>query len=228
MFPRRSLNTLKKTNFIQKIKVAPSILAADYSHLAKDIKKVEAAGCDLLHIDVMDGHFVPNITIGPMVVKAIRKITKLPLHSHLMIENPFRYINEFIDAGSDIITVHIETVTKNEINKYKKTVNARGVKLGVSLNPATPVERILPLAGSLDWVLVMSVNPGFGGQEFIPSVIPKIKKLRGVYSCDIEVDGGVNDKNAPLLIEAGANVMAAGTYIFKAKNTKQAMEKLRR
>ena len=210
-----------------RIKIAPSLLSADFSCLKRQIQKVERAGADMLHIDVMDGHFVPNITIGPLVVKHIRKVTRLPLDVHLMIENPEDYIEPFVKAGSDMITVHIETISKSKIKYQRLRLNARGVKLGVSLNPNTRLSKIEDVLKFVDFVLVMSVYPGFGGQKFIPGVLPKIKRLRSLFKGDISVDGGVNDKVAPALIKAGANILAAGSYIFGAKNTKQAIERLR-
>jgi len=210
-----------------KIKVAPSILSADFSCLDREIKKVEQAGVDMLHIDVMDGHFVPNITIGPAVVKSIRKITKLPLDVHLMIERPQDFIDSFIKAGSDMITVHIETVSVLELKRIRSRLRAHRVKLGISLNPATSFGRIKPVLKMVDFVLVMSVNPGFGGQEFIFSVLPKIRQIRECFPGDIAVDGGINDKTGRLVIEAGASVLAAGSYIFKANNYKEAIRRLR-
>lgn len=209
------------------IKIAPSLLSADFSCLKQEIKKVESAGADMLHIDVMDGHFVPNITIGPVVVKYIRRVTKLPLDVHLMIENPEKYVDNFADAGSDMITLHIETISKNKLKAQKRKLNKKGIKLGISLNPETPLSKIRPVLGIADFVLVMSVHPGFGGQKFIPSALPKIKKLRSIFQGDISVDGGVNDKVAGKLIRAGANILAAGSYIFSAKNAKSAMERIR-
>lgn len=210
-----------------KIKIAPSILSADFSCLEREIKKVEAAGADMLHIDVMDGHFVPNITIGPVVVKYIRRVTRLPLDVHLMIENPEDFIEPFVEAGSDMITVHIETLSAARIKKLKARLAKSKVRLGVSLNPATPLSKIRAVLGSVDFILVMSVNPGFSGQAFIPAVLPKIRKLRAIFSGDIAVDGGVNDRLAASLIKAGANILAAGSYIFGAKNIKSAMERIR-
>jgi ribulose-phosphate 3-epimerase len=210
-----------------KIKVAPSILSADFSCLSDEIKKVERAGADLLHIDVMDGHFVPNITIGPVVVKHIRRVTQLPLDVHLMIENPEKYIDGFIRAGSSMITVHIETTSAAKIRAFKKKLAKSGIRLGVSLNPDTPLSKIKGVLGCVDFVLVMSVFPGFSGQKFIPSALPKIKKLRSIFKGDISVDGGVNDRIAGSLIRAGANILAAGSYIFGAKNTKEAIERIR-
>lgn len=210
-----------------KIKVAPSLLSADFSCLEREIKKVESAGADLLHIDVMDGHFVPNITIGPVVVKYIRKVTKLPLDVHLMIENPQQYIDSFISAGSDMLTVHIEAVSRNGLRAMSKELRAKGVKFGISLNPATPLAKIKPVLGLADFILVMSVNPGFGGQEFIPGVLSKIKQLRSIFKGDIGVDGGINERTAKLVIRAGANVLAAGSYIFAAKNKVGAIERIR-
>ncbi|MDD5155451.1 MAG: ribulose-phosphate 3-epimerase [Candidatus Omnitrophica bacterium] len=210
-----------------KIKVAPSILSADFSRLAEEIKKVESAGADLLHIDIMDGHFVPNITIGPVVVKYIRKVTALPLDVHLMIADPGKYMDDFIRAGSDMITVHIETASTAEIAVFKKKLSKAGIKLGVSLNPDTPLSKIKGALKFVDFVLVMSVFPGFSGQKFIPSVLPKIKKLRSMFNGDISVDGGVSDKVAGALIAAGANILAAGSYIFGAKNVKSAIERIR-
>lgn len=210
-----------------KIKIAPSILSADFSCLGKEIIKAEAAGADLFHIDVMDGHFVPNITIGPAVVKDIRKLTKLPLDVHLMIEQPQKFIGSFADAGSDMLTVHIETVTKAELRSESLELRKRGIKLGISLNPATPLSRITPLLGIVDFVLVMSVNPGFGGQRFIPAVLPKIRKLRSIFEGDISVDGGINAQTAKAAVRAGANILACGSHIFNSKNYKQTIRRLR-
>ncbi len=210
-----------------KIKIAPSILSADFSCLAAELKKVQRAGAELIHIDVMDGHFVPNITIGPVVVKYIRRSTSLPLDVHLMIENPAKYIGAFVNAGSDMITVHIETVTLKELAAIARGLKKSRVKLGVSLNPATPLNRIKKALPLVDFVLVMSVNPGFGGQAFIPQALKKIKQLRAIFKKDIAVDGGINNINAKLARNAGANVLAAGSYIFGAKNTKQAIDSLR-
>ncbi len=210
-----------------KIKIAPSLLSADFGSLAKDIKRVEKAGADMLHVDIMDGHFVPNITIGPVVVKYMRKATALPLDVHLMIENPGKYIDAFVEAGSDMITVHIETVSAKEIKTIAQSLRPKRVKLGISLNPATPISKIKPVLKFVDFILVMSVNPGFGGQAFIPSAQSKIKQLRAIFKKDIAVDGGINALTGRLVREAGANVLAAGSYIFGAKNTKQAIESLR-
>jgi ribulose-phosphate 3-epimerase len=209
------------------IKIAPSILSADFSCLGREIKRVEKAGADMLHIDVMDGHFVPNITIGPVVVAFIRKVTTLPLDVHLMIEKPHNFIKPFVDAGSDMITVHIETIPAAKIRALKKLLRREKVRLGVSLNPDTPLSRVRGLIGVADFFLVMSVFPGFAGQKFIPGVIPKIKKLRSLFKGDISVDGGVNDETAGSLIRAGANVLASGSYIFGAQDAASAMERIR-
>lgn len=211
----------------RKIKIAPSILSADFSCLDKEIRKVEAAGADMLHIDVMDGHFVPNITIGPVVVKYIRRVTKLPLDVHLMIEDPGEFIDEFIKAGSDMITAHIETINAKRYALYAKRLKSKGIKVGISLNPPTPLSKIEPLFNIVDFVLVMSVNPGFSGQEFIPSALTKIRNLRSIFNGDIAVDGGVNDRVAGDIIKAGANILAAGSYIFGAKDAKTAIERIR-
>jgi ribulose-phosphate 3-epimerase len=210
-----------------KILIGASILSADFSTLKSEIKRVEAAGVDMLHVDIMDGHFVPNITIGPAVVSDIRKCTGLPLDVHLMIKDPFFYADRFIEAGADKITFHIETVTAAQVKNKAKTLKAKGAQLGVSLNPSTPLAKIKGVLGVVDFVLVMTVNPGFGGQKFIPQVLPKIRKLRSVFSGDISVDGGINGDNAKSIIEAGANILAAGTYIFKAKDTREAIRRLR-
>jgi ribulose-phosphate 3-epimerase len=210
-----------------KIKVAPSILSADFSCLDREIMRVARAGADLLHIDVMDGHFVPNITIGPAVVKYIRKVTDLPLDVHLMIENADKYADAFVNAGSDMITVHIEALSLAKIKALNRKLRAKGIKFGISLNPATPLSKIKKVLSLVDFVLVMSVNPGFGGQAFIPTAVPKIKQLRKIFKKDISVDGGINDATAKLVIDAGANILAAGSYIFSAKDAKLAIERIR-
>jgi ribulose-phosphate 3-epimerase len=203
---------------IPEIKVAPSILSADFSCLDNEIRKIESAGADMLHIDVMDGHFVPNITIGPVVLKGIRRITKLPLDVHLMIEDPEKFIDNFVAAGSDMITLHIETVSSSKFKVQSSKLKKRGVKLGISLNPNTPLVRIRSALKYVDFVLIMSVYPGFAGQKFIPEAIAKIKSLRAIFKRDIAVDGGINKNAAKEAIRAGANVLVAGSYIFKAKN----------
>ena len=209
------------------IKIAPSILSADFSCLDREIKKAERAGADMLHIDVMDGHFVPNITIWPVVVRFMRKVTRLPLDVHLMIQRPQKYIDAFVKAWADLITVHIEAISHSEIKRQSLRLKSKGIKFGVSLNPHTSVGKIKAVLRFIDFVLVMSVNPGFGGQQFMPVAIQKIKQLRKLYLGDIAVDGGINDKNAKEVVRAGANILAAGSYIFGAKDAKKAIERLK-
>ncbi|WP_137789703.1 ribulose-phosphate 3-epimerase [Bacillus sp. E(2018)] len=212
------------------IKIAPSILSADFSKLSDDIKAVEEAGADYIHVDVMDGHFVPNITIGPLVVQAIRPITKLPLDVHLMIENPDRYIEEFAKAGADIISVHVEA--SPHLHRTVQLIKQQGVKAGVVINPATSVDSIKHILQDVDLVLLMTVNPGFGGQAFIESVVPKIKEVSDLVktqglNVEIEVDGGVNPETARLCVEAGANVLVAGSAIYGKSDLKGAIEAIR-
>lgn len=211
----------------RRIKVAPSIIAADQSRLGEEVKRVEKAGADLLHIDVMDGHFVPNITVGPDVVKALDKITNIPLEAHLMVTNPQRYIGAFSQAGADYITIHIEAC-KNNAKKIIARIKALGKKAGISLNPATPLSAIKKLLNDVDLVLVMSVNPGFSGQKFMLSVLPKIKSLRRIFKGDIAVDGGINQDVARYVVSCGANILAAGSYVFQAKHPRKAIESLKK
>ncbi|WP_221564181.1 ribulose-phosphate 3-epimerase [Alkalihalobacillus sp. TS-13] len=211
-------------------KIAPSILSADFSRLGEEIKDVERGGADYIHVDVMDGHFVPNITIGPLIVDAIRPITDLPLDVHLMIENPDQFIPEFAKAGADIISVHVEACP--HLHRSIHLIKDHGKKAGVVLNPHTPVTMIEHVIEDLDLVLLMTVNPGFGGQSFIKQVLPKIKEVSDLcdekgLDIDIEVDGGVNPETAKLCREYGANVLVAGSAIYKKENRKDAIESIR-
>ncbi len=210
--------------------VAPSILAADFSRLGDEVKAVEQAGADWIHVDVMDGHFVPNITIGPAVVESIRKVTELPLDVHLMIENADNYIGEFISAGADIITVHVEACP--HLNRTIQLIKDQDKMSGVVLNPATPLSSLEEILHEIDMVLLMSVNPGFGGQKFIPSILDKIQNLSEITThyenpIALEVDGGINSDNAADIAEAGASVLVAGSAIFNSKDYKKAIESLR-
>jgi len=213
------------------IKIAPSILSADFSRLGEEIRAVEAAGADIIHVDVMDGHFVPNITIGPLVVEACRKVTKLPLDVHLMIENPERYIADFAKAGADYITVHAEAAY--HLHRLIQNIREhKGVKAAVSLNPATPLDALDYVLPDLDMVLIMSVNPGFGGQAFIPSPLDKIRTLRKLIddrrlNLEIEVDGGVKPGNAAEIAAAGADILVAGSAVFGAKDYAAAIRGIR-
>ncbi|MDO5011585.1 MAG: ribulose-phosphate 3-epimerase [Intestinibacter bartlettii] len=212
------------------IKLAPSILSADFARLLEDVKKVEKAGCEYLHIDVMDGHFVPNITLGPAIVKSLRKDVNMVFDAHLMIENPDNYIKEFADAGCDIIVVHQEACT--HLHRTIQNIKSHGIKAGVALNPATPIETIKYVLQDVDMVLLMSVNPGFGGQSYIPVVTQKIKELKALIDemgldIDIEVDGGVKPSNISEVVNAGANVIVAGSAIFNAGDIDEAVKSLR-
>ncbi|OGW38108.1 MAG: ribulose-phosphate 3-epimerase [Nitrospirae bacterium GWD2_57_9] len=215
----------------RKIKIAPSILSADFARLGDEIKAVEAAGADIIHVDVMDGHFVPNITIGPLIVEAARRSTKLPLDVHLMITNPELYIADFAKAGADYITVHAETAF--HLNRLIQSIKEhQGVRAAVSLNPATPLTALDYVLSDLDMVLIMSVNPGFGGQAFIPSALDKIARLRKRIDdlglkVEIEVDGGVKPDNAAEVIRAGADILVAGSAVFGAKDYAAAIKGIR-
>jgi len=212
------------------VKIAPSILSADFAKLGEEIIAVEKAGADYIHIDVMDGHFVPNITIGPLIVEAIRPVTKLPLDVHLMIENPDQYIEAFAKAGADYITVHVEAC--RHLHRTLHYIKSFGIKAGVVLNPATPVDTIQHILADIDMVLLMSVNPGFGGQKFIPEVLPKIKKVKEMSDAigkeiEIEIDGGVNPETAKLCVDAGANVLVAGSAIYNQEDYAAAISLIR-
>jgi ribulose-phosphate 3-epimerase len=212
------------------IKIAPSILAADFTKLAEEVKEVEAAGADLLHIDVMDGHFVPNISLGAIVVEALRPVTALPLDVHLMIENPDLYIEQFAKAGADYITVHVEACT--HLHRTLQLIRSMGVKSGVVLNPHTPVESILHVLDEIDIVLFMTVNPGFGGQKFIHSVLPKVKQLADIIRernlpIEIEIDGGINEETIIPCIEAGATILVAGSAIYNSSDRATALQRIR-
>ncbi len=210
--------------------IAPSLLSADFSRLGEEIRNIAAAGADWIHVDVMDGHFVPNITIGPIVVQSLKKLNPPPLDVHLMISEPERYIGDFAKAGADYIVVHAEASV--HLHRNLQQIKSTGAKTGVALNPHTPAESIRHVLGLCDLVLLMSVNPGFGGQAFIPETLLKCSELaelrnRGKHSFLIEVDGGVNEKTAPGLVKAGVDVLVAGSFIFGSKDYRQAISELR-
>ncbi len=217
---------------MKKIQISPSILSADFSQLGSEIRKLEKGGADLIHVDVMDGHFVPNLTIGPPVIKNLRKYTKLPFDVHLMISPVHDYIENYANAGADIITIHPEA-TKN-LKESIRLIKRFGKKVGVSLNPKTEINTLIGEIDNIDLVLVMSVNPGFGGQKFMPEVLDKIKELKRIrdenqYHFDIEVDGGINFSNSKIVLEAGADILVSGTTVFKENdgNIKTNIEKLK-
>ncbi len=206
---------------MKKIKISPSILSADFGQLGNEIKRLEEGGADMIHVDVMDGHFVPNLTMGAPIIRALRQYTRLPFDVHLMISPVHKYIQDYSDAGADIITIHPEATKdlKNSI-QHIKSLNK---KVGVSLNPKTKINLVTDLLNEIDLVLIMSVNPGFGGQKFMPKVLDKIKELKKIKNqknleFDIEIDGGINFDNSKLAIEAGANILVSGTTVFKNNN----------
>ena len=206
---------------MKKIQISPSILSADFSQLGNEIRRLEEGGADMIHVDVMDGHFVPNLTMGPPIIKTLRKYTKLPFDVHLMISPVHKYIKDYADAGADIITIHPETT--KDLESSIELIKSLNKKVGVSLNPETKINLITDLLNEINLVLIMSVNPGFGGQKFMPEVLEKIKELKKIrdqknLDFDIEIDGGINFDNNKLAIEAGANILVSGTTIFKNNN----------
>jgi len=206
---------------MKKIQISPSILSADFSQLGNEIKRLEKGGADMIHVDVMDGHFVPNLTMGPPIIKSLRQYTNLPFDVHLMISPVHKYIKDYADAGADIITIHPETT--EDLKSSIELIKNLNKKVGVSLNPETKINLITDLLKEIDLVLIMSVNPGFGGQKFMPEVLEKIKELKKIrdqknLNFDIEIDGGINFDNNKLAIEAGANILVSGTAIFKNNN----------
>jgi ribulose-phosphate 3-epimerase len=209
-------------------KIAPSVLSADFSRLGEEIRAVEEAGADLIHLDIMDGHFVPNITAGPILVEAARKVTKLPLDAHLMIKNPEKYIPDFAEAGADSITIHVETAGRKALQLIRKC----GAKPAIALNPATPLSQVLPFLNDVAMVLVMTVNPGFGGQKFIASCLKKVSELRQTIdrkklAAEIEVDGGINTENIGDVSRAGATIFVAGSAIFKSPDYRKTIQQMK-
>ena len=216
---------------VKKIKIAPSILSADFTRLEDEIGAVQLAGADMIHVDVMDGHFVPNLTVGPLIVRAIRKVTRLPLDVHLMVTNPDLLIPDFIKAGSDYLTVHVESCL--HLHRTVYSIRENGVKVGVTLNPMTPLSMIEPILPFIDLLLIMSVNPGFGGQTFIPQVLEKIRSARQMINSikpdvELEVDGGLKVENVGKVVAAGADIIVAGSAVFHSKDYKETLEKIRK
>ena len=211
--------------------IVPSILSADFTRLGEQVREAEAGGGQRIQVDVMDGHFVPNITMGPMVVEAVRRCTRLPLEAHLMITNPERYIEDFAQAGADVIIVHQEVCP--HLHRVIQQIRATGKMAAVALNPSTPIVLLENILSPIDMVLIMTVNPGFGGQEFIPEMLPKIARLRQVITerglhCDIEVDGGIHEATAPLVVKAGANLLVAGSAVYNQRESvEQAIARLK-
>lgn len=209
----------------RKVLIAPSILSADFARLGEEISDVEKSGCDVLHVDVMDGNFVPNLTIGAPVVKSIRKVTKLPIDSHLMIDDPIRYVEDFKKAGTDWLTIHVEATS--QVGETLDLIKRSQMKAGISLRPKTPLSSIEPYLSQLDLVLIMSVEPGFGGQSFMPEMMEKVRQLRKKFPGMISVDGGINPETCKQAVAAGADILVAGTAVFGQKDRAAAIRSLR-